>query len=89
MFMNYTPLWIKTDYSILTSLIKIDDLINMLSKEKVSACAICDDNLFGTMEFYNKCKKKNIKPIIGLEVNIGYTITSMLIYYTGMPSSTV
>ena len=83
MFMNYTPLWIKTDYSILTSLIKIDDLINMLSKEKVSACAICDDNLFGTMEFYNKCKKKNIKPIIGLEVNIGYTILLYVKNYHG------
>ena len=26
--MNYVPLWVKTDYSILSSLIKIDDLID-------------------------------------------------------------
>ncbi len=72
--MNYAPLWIKTDYSILTSLIKIDDLINMLSENNIGVSAICDDNLFGCMEFYNKCKKRGIKPIIGLEVNLDYTI---------------
>lgn len=72
--MNYAPLWIKTDYSILTSLIKIDDLINMLSENNIGVAAICDDNLFGCMEFYNKCKKRGIKPIIGLEVNLDYTI---------------
>lgn len=72
--MNYAPLWIKTDYSILTSLIKIDDLINMLSENNIGVAAICDDNLFGCMEFYNKCKKRGIKPIIGLEVSIDYTI---------------
>ena len=27
--MNYVPLWIKTDYSILSSLVKIDDLISV------------------------------------------------------------
>ena len=72
--MNYTPLWIKTDYSILTSLIKIDDLLSTLSLNNITSVAICDDNLFGAMEFYNKCKKNGIKPIIGLEVKLDYTI---------------
>ena len=72
--MNYVPFWIKTDYSILSSMIKIDDLINKLSELNIKACAICDDNLFGVMEFYTKCKKNNIKPIIGLEVKLDYTI---------------
>lgn len=72
--MNYVPLWVKTDYSILSSLIKIDDLIKRLSELKIDACAICDDNIYGTMEFYNKCRKNNIKPIIGLEVKLDYTI---------------
>lgn len=72
--MNYVPLWIKTDYSILTSLIKIDDLIKRLSLLGIKSCAICDDNIYGAMEFYNKCKKNDIKPIIGLEVKLDYTI---------------
>lgn len=81
--MNYVPFWIKTDYSILSSMIKIDDLINKLSELKINACAICDDNLFGTMEFYNKCKKNNIKPIIGLEVKLDYTILLFAKNYHG------
>ena len=46
----------------------------MLSENNIGVAAICDDNLFGCMEFYNKCKKRGIKPIIGLEVNLDYTI---------------
>ncbi len=64
----YTPLYIKTDYSLLNSLIKIDDLIKKLKKLNITSCAICDDNLYGTMEFINKMNKNDIKPIIGLDI---------------------
>ena len=66
----YVPLKIATDYSILKSLIKIDDLITFLNERKISSCGICDDNLYGSFEFYNKCIKNNIKPIIGLSINL-------------------
>ena len=65
----YTPLYIKTDYTLLSSLIKIDELILKLKKLGITSCGICDDNLYGTMEFIHKCKKNNIKPIIGLDLN--------------------
>lgn len=81
--MNYTPLWIKTDYSILSSLIKIDDLISTLKKLNFKSAAICDDNLYGAMEFYTKCIKNDIKPIIGLEVNLDYTILLYAKNYKG------
>lgn len=68
--MNYTPLYIKTDYSLLTSLIKIDDLIEFSKKNNIKSLSITDDNLCGVIEFYNKCVINNIKPIIGLELNI-------------------
>ncbi len=58
----------KSDYSILKSLIKINDLIPYLVKNNISNCAILDDNLFSMMEFYNACISNNIKPIIGLDV---------------------
>ncbi len=83
MLMNYTPLWIKTDYSILSSLIKIDDLISTLKKFNIKSAAICDDNLYGAMEFYTKCIKNDIKPIIGLEVNLDYTILLYAKNYKG------
>ena len=66
----YNPLYVKTDNSLLSSLIKIDDLILYIKNNNISACAIVDDNLFGTMDFYKKCNKNNIKPIIGLEIKI-------------------
>ena len=64
----YTPLYVKTDYSLLSSLIKIDNLIKKLKDKNITSCAIVDDNLFGTMEFIKKLEKENIKPIIGLDV---------------------
>ena len=75
--MNYSPLYIKTEYSLLSSLIKIDDLIDITSKYNYKALAITDNNMFGVMEFYKKCLKANIKPIIGLEVNLDF---KMLLY---------
>ena len=66
----YSPLYVKTDYSLLSSLIKIDNLMSYLNKYNIASCAVVDDNLFGTMEIVNKFKKNNIKPVIGLEINI-------------------
>lgn len=66
----YVPLKITTDFSLLKSLIKIDDLISYLTKNNIKICAICDDFLYGSMEFYNKCLKNGIKPIIGLDITI-------------------
>ena len=62
------PLYIKTDNSLLSSLIKIDDLINFAIKNNIKSLAITDDSMYGVLEFYLKCKKNNIKPIIGLEI---------------------
>ena len=64
----YIPLKVTTDYSLLKSTIKIDNLMTFLGENKISACAICDEFLYGTMEFYDKCLKNNIKPIIGLDI---------------------
>ena len=66
----YIPLGVKTDYSLLKSLIRIPELIKYLNEKNITAAAILDDNLFGSMCFYNECIKNNIKPIIGLNVKI-------------------
>ena len=65
-----TPLKVTTDYTLLKSLIKIPDLITFLVSNKITACAICDENLYGALDFYKACKENNIKPIIGLSVNL-------------------
>ena len=66
----YTPLYVKTNYSLLSSLITIDDYISYAKNHNIPMLAITDNNMFGTLEFYKKCKNNDIKPIIGLEINI-------------------
>ncbi len=64
----YTPLYVKTNYSLLSSLITIDELIEFSKAQHLTSIAICDCNMYGAMEFYHKCKQNNIKPLIGLEM---------------------
>lgn len=68
--MNYTPLYIKTHNSLLSSLIKETDLIEYALKNNLTSLTITDNNMYGVMDFYHLCIKNNIKPIIGLEVEI-------------------
>lgn len=64
------PLKITTEYTLLKSTIKINDLISFLNEHNITSCAICDTNLYGVMSFYKEMTKNNLKPLIGLEVNI-------------------
>ena len=66
----YTPLYIKTNNSLLSSMIKIDELVSFAKKNNIKNLTITDNNMYGVMEFYKACVKENIKPIIGLEVEI-------------------
>ena len=68
--MNYTPLYIKTHNSLLSSLIKETDLIEYALNNNLTSLTITDNNMYGVMDFYHLCIKNNIKPIIGLEVEI-------------------
>lgn len=68
--MNYTPLYIKTHNSLLSSLIKETDLIEYALNNNLTSLTITDNNMYGVMDFYHLCIKNNIKPVIGLEVEI-------------------
>ena len=62
------PIYLKTVYSFLTSIITIDDLIVFAQNNNLTSLCICDDNMYGVMEFIIKCNKSNIKPIVGLDL---------------------
>ena len=64
------PFNIKTDASLLKSLIKIDDLINIAKEYNYEALTITDNKMYNVMSFYHKCLISNIKPIIGIELTI-------------------
>ena len=63
----YIPLGIKTDYSLLSSLIKIKELPSFFAAKNINTLGILDDNLWGVIEFYDTCVAANIKPIVGLK----------------------
>ena len=76
--MNFVPLYIKTHNSLLSSLINENDLIEYANKFNLTSLTITDNNMYGVLDFYHLCKKNDIKPIIGLEIEIdskkGYVI---------------
>ncbi len=67
----FVHLHLHTQYSLLDGAIRIEDLITKAQKHQMPAVAITDHgNMFGAIEFYLKCKKAKIKPIIGCELYI-------------------
>jgi len=60
----------QTEYNILASSVRLDEYIKRGVKNHFDFLSITDRNLHAAYKFYNKCKKNNIKPIIGLEVRI-------------------
>lgn len=68
--MNYIPLNVKTHYELLSSLIKLEDLVSLCKENSINAIGITDTNMFGTMEFINLCKKNDIKYIIGVHFKV-------------------
>ena len=69
--MTFSQLQISTAFSLLSSTISIDALINRAKSLQYKALAITDrNNLYGVLPFYEACKRENIKPIIGLTADI-------------------
>ena len=66
----YEMLYVKSNYSLLSSLLTLDDIINYSLNNKKSVAILCDDNMYGTIEFIKKCKEKKLKPVIGLEITL-------------------
>jgi len=58
-------------YSLLKALPQITDLVKKAKELKMPALALTDyNNMYGAIEFYNLCRKEEIKPILGVEFDI-------------------
>ena len=65
---NLIHLHTHSHYSLLDGLAKIDDLLDRAEELGMKSLALTDHgNLHGAIEFYKKAKKRNIKPILGVE----------------------
>jgi DNA polymerase-3 subunit alpha len=68
---DFAHLHVHSEYSLLDGANKIDDLAKAASKDNQKALALTDHgNMYGALEFYNTCKKYDIKPIIGCELYV-------------------
>ncbi|GFO60820.1 DNA-directed DNA polymerase [Geomonas silvestris] len=68
---NFVHLHLHSQYSLLDGAIRIGDLLGKVKSTGMHAVAMTDHgNMFGTLEFFLKCKDKGIKPILGAEVYI-------------------
>ncbi|MDO8667703.1 MAG: DNA polymerase III subunit alpha [bacterium] len=66
--MKFTHLHVHSHYSLLDGLTKIDELIEKAKDQGCTSLALTDHGvMYGAIEFYQKCKKAGIKPIIGVE----------------------
>ncbi|QEK39146.1 DNA polymerase III subunit alpha [Candidatus Nesciobacter abundans] len=67
----YIPLGIKTSYSLLDSTVRINKLVEFLTKNNFLGAGFIDNhNLFGAMEFNEKFINSSLKPITGCEVKL-------------------
>ena len=65
----YIPLYVKSNYSLLSSVLKIDDIINYAASNNIPSCVINDTSMYGVMEFIKKLQKLiyiNITPILNI-----------------------
>ncbi|MBD8068958.1 DNA polymerase III subunit alpha [Bacillus sp. PS06] len=69
--MSYVHLQVNSGYSLLSSSVRIEELVKKANEFGYRALAITDDNvMYGAVHFYKECKKFGIKPIIGLTVSV-------------------
>jgi DNA polymerase III subunit alpha len=70
--MGFVPLHIHSEYSLLESACRIDELVNRAAQSGFPALALTDKaNMYGALKFYKACLNAGIKPILGLEAEIG------------------
>lgn len=68
---QFVSLHLNSEYSLLQSTIKIDKLIAFAIKHGLKSLALTDHNVMsGVSEFIYKCTSNNIKPIIGLDLDV-------------------
>ena len=62
----FIPLFNKSNYSLLSSLLKIDDIINYAKTNNISSISLTDTNMYGVMEFIKKCQANEINQSLAL-----------------------
>jgi len=68
---NFVHLHLHSEYSLLDGACRIDDLVKKAVDLEMPAVGLTDHGvMYGSMEFYLKCKKAGIKPLVGNEMYV-------------------
>ena len=66
---DFVHLHLHTEYSLLDGACKVDALVDHCAANNIKAVAITDHgNMYATLHFAERCKKKGVQPIIGCEL---------------------
>ena len=67
----FNKLKIRTEYSYRTAFGRIHNIVEKLSTMNVQSACICDRNsTFGHVVWEKECKKRNVKPLFGVELAV-------------------
>lgn len=68
---DFVHLHLHSEYSMLDGACRIDDIVNKAVQLEMPAVGLTDHGvMYGSMEFYLKCKKAGIKPLVGNEMYV-------------------
>ena len=68
---SFVHLHNHSEFSFIDGSSLLDSMASICNNLGMPAIALTDHgNMYGAIDFYNACKTKNIKPIIGCELNI-------------------
>lgn len=69
--MSFTHLRLHSEYALADGMVRIKQLVGLCEKLGYSSVAVTDiNNIFGLIKFYKACQAKQIKPILGAEINV-------------------
>lgn len=69
--MDFVHLHVQSAYSLLSSTVRIEELVRKAKAKGMHSIALTDRNvMYGSIPFYKACKKEGVKPIIGLIADV-------------------
>jgi len=68
---EFIHLHLHTEYSLLDGACRIDELLEQASRREISALAVTEHgNMFSSVVFHDKARRKGVKPILGCEIYV-------------------
>jgi DNA polymerase III subunit alpha len=70
---KFIHLKVKSAYSLLDGAMTVKKIAGLAKARELVALGICDNNLFGALEYSESLASSGVQPIIGLNVNVFHT----------------